>query len=285
MEDKKDLLAKYGIDESTLDFNIDDFTIEELTEKFEAMKEVSAEANVACDEPETNDCENADFALTSNIIEEIQRALDEIKIQREWGECHRYWYVDCDMEANEVYCWDTEDWLLYGFTYTVDGDSVTIDFDSKKRKKYVIEDFEGGEQDSPFASAFSMLEQRILDNAGLEAKYQNASDTIKAMDAELETLRKFKTDTEAESERKLKDAVFAKFEDLIGNESFEDLRAHCDEYTADEIEEKCYALRGRNTDVKFCLDNKTPKIPVGKTNTNTEPYGGLFVKYGVENSD
>lgn len=285
LEDKKDLLAKYGIDESTLDFSIEDFTVEELTEKFEAMKADAANEGGA-DEPSMEaDGENTGFALTSNIVEEINRELGEITIQREWGECHRYWYVDCDMEACEIYCWDTEDWLLYGFTYTVDGDSINIDFDSKKRKKYVIEDFDGGEQGSPFAAAFSMLEQKILDNAGLEAKYQNASDTISMMDAELNELRQFKTDTEAERERKLKEGVFALFADLVGNESFEDLRSHSDEYTADVIEEKCYALRGRNAGVKFSLENKAPKIPVETTNINTEPYGGLFTKYGVENYD
>ena len=285
LEDKKDLLAKYGIDEGALDFNIDDFTVEELTEKFEAMQNASVDENTEGGEPDTNEGDTAGFALTSNIIDEINRALDEIKIQREWGECHRYWYVDCDLEAREVYCWDTEDWLLYGFTYAVNGDSVVIDFESKKRKKYVINDFDGGEQDSPFATAFAMLEQKILDNAGLEAKYQNASEQMKTMDAELETLRKYKADAEAAQERALKEGVFAKFADLVGNESFEELRARCDEYTADVIEEKCFAIRGRNAEVKFSFDNKAPKIPVGKTDSDTEPYGGLFVKYGVENID
>ena len=285
LEDKKDLLAKYGIDESTLDFSIDDFSVDELKEKFDAMKDDEAANGDNDMQDEGVNEENTGFALTSNIIDEINRALEGVKIQREWGECHRYWYVDCDLDACEIYCWDTEDWLLYGFTYTVNGDSVVIDFDSKKRKKYVIEDFDGGEQESPFAAAFSMMEQKILDNAGLEAKYQNASDTISAMEAELNELRQFKTETETERERKLKDGVFALFADLIGNESFEDLRSHRDEYSADVIEEKCYAIRGRNADVKFSLDNKTPKIPVGKTDTNTEPYGGLFAKYGVETID
>ena len=33
---------------------------------------------------------------------------------------------------------------LYGFTYTMNGDSVVIDFGCKKRKKYIIADFESG---------------------------------------------------------------------------------------------------------------------------------------------
>ena len=49
----------------------------------------------------------------------------------------------------EVYCWDRNDWLLYGFGYKLNGDSVVIDFESKKRKKYTIVDFDEGEQPSP----------------------------------------------------------------------------------------------------------------------------------------
>lgn len=283
LEDKMELLAKYGIDIDSLDFSIEDLSIEELTEKFEAMKQDGATAN---DEPsgeESAEPAQDKFALTSNIVEELYRVLDEAKIQREWGECSRYWYVDCDLEAHEVYCWDVTDWLLYGFTYTIDGDSITIDFDSKKRKKYVIADFDEGEQPSPFAPVFELMEKKLHDNAEWEAKYQTASDTIASMETELGELRQFKTDTETAIAKGEKDEVFARFEDLVGVEAFENLREHYMEYDTETLEEKCYAIRGRNgTAVKFALENKTPKLKVEKTETSDEPYGGLFAKYGIE---
>lgn len=37
--DKQNLIEKYGIDVNTLDFSIDDFTVEELEEKFKAITE------------------------------------------------------------------------------------------------------------------------------------------------------------------------------------------------------------------------------------------------------
>ena len=282
LEDKMELIAKYGIDVESLDFSIDDFTLEELTEKFEAMQANpdEGEGNPSGAEP-TVPTEDK-FALTSNIIEELYRVLGEVKIEREWGECNRYWYVDCDFELNEVYCWDSSDWLLYGFTYSVDGDSITIDFDSKKRKKYVIVDFDEGEQPSPFAPVFADMEQKLHDNAEWEAKYQTASDTITSMEEELGELRQFKTDTEAASAQGERDEVFARFEDLVGVEAFETLRENCMEYNIETLEEKCYAIRGRNGGAaKFALEPKAPKIPVEKTDVANEPYGGLFAKYGV----
>ncbi|MBP5462522.1 MAG: hypothetical protein J6Y20_10385 [Lachnospiraceae bacterium] len=279
LEEKMELLAKYGIDAESLDFSIEDYSVEELTEKFESMKQ---EETSGGEEPAAEEPEQDVFALTSNIIDELCRVLGEAKIQREWGECERYWYVDCDFELNEVYCWDVSDWLLYGFAYAIDGDNITIDYESKKRKKWEIVDFDEGEQPSPFAPVFEMMEQKLHDNAEWEAKYQSASDTIASMETELGELRQFKTDTETAIAKGEKDKVFAQFEDLVGVEAFENLREHCMEYDTETIEEKCYAIRGRNgTVAKFALENKTPKLKVDKVEPTDEPYGGIMQKYGI----
>ena len=121
---KNELIAKYNVDVKTLDFSIDDFTVEELEEKFKALNNSANKDNQ----------DNDNFALTSNVVEEICNSLSAEKVQREWGECSRYSFVDCDLEAMEVYCWDRNDWLLYGFGYKLNGDSVVIDFESKNAR-------------------------------------------------------------------------------------------------------------------------------------------------------
>lgn len=287
--DKQNLIEKYGIDVNTLDFSIDDFTVEELEEKFKAITEADKKSD-----PEVDTDKNK-FALTSNVVDEIMRALDAEKIQCEWGECSRYFFVDCDFDAMEVYCWDRTDWLLYGFSYKTNGDSIEIDFENKKRKKYVIADFDEGEQVSPIAQVFEQMEQVITDksaaSAEFEAKYQNASETITSMEAELEELRKFKADTETaamEEARKSEIAeVFAKFEDLVGVEAFENLKTDCDadcmKFELDALEEKCYAIRGRRgIQTKMNFSQKAPKLPIETPENNKadQPYGGLFEEYG-----
>ena len=287
--DKQNLIEKYGIDVNTLDFSIDDFTVEELEEKFKAITEADKKSD-----PEVDTDKNK-FALTSNVVDEIMRALDAEKIQCEWGECSRYFFVDCDFDAMEVYCWDRTDWLLYGFSYKTNGDSIEIDFENKKRKKYVIADFDEGEQVSPIAQVFEQMEQVITDksavSAEFEAKYQNASETITSMEAELEELRKFKADTETAAMEKARKSeiaeVFAKFEDLVGVEAFENLKTDCDadcmKFELDALEEKCYAIRGRRgVQTKMNFSQKTPKLPIETPENNkaAQPYGGLFEEYG-----
>lgn len=271
LEDKMNLAAKYGIDIDTLDFSIDDLTIEELTEKFEAMKQ-----NNPAGTPEKT------FALTSNMLEEIDRALSAEKVTRDWGECSRYFYVDCDIELSEVYCWDRNDWLLYGFAFSVDGDSVSIDFASKKRKKYTIVDFEGGEQVSPIAPVFELIESKLKEYSEIESKFNDASSTIKTLEAELDTLRQYKSDTEDAIAKEKRNEVFSQFEDLAGIEAYESLRKNCENFDLETIEEKCFAIRGRNSSaLKFSAKEKNPKIKVPKTDVSNEPYGGLFMKYGI----
>lgn len=275
LEDKMRLAAQYGIDVDKLDFSIEDFTVEELTEKFEAMK---------------NDDKKGDpdgkFALTSNMVEEINRVLTTEKVTRDWGECPRYCYVDCDIEAGEVYCWDRNDWLLYGFTFSVDGDSINIDFESKKRKKYVIADFEGREQASPIAPVFELMENKLKDYAEIETKFNAASDTITSMKAELDELRQFKADTENAVAMSEREEVFAQFEDLVGIEAFENLKGDCMKYDLETLEEKCFAIRGRNgAALKFSAKEKAPKLKVPKTDISNEPYGGLIVKYAQNGSN
>lgn len=289
LEKKMELLAKYGIDVNSLDFSLEDFTLEELEAKFADMTKDTSDDNTDEGNSEgsvkTDDEPLDKFALTSNIIEEIIRELESVKAQREWGECTRYYYVDCDLEKSEVYCWDTEDWLLYGFTYSTNGDSVVIDYESKKRKKYEIADFDEGEQASPFAQVFSEMEQKLHDNTELAAKYQSASETIESMETELTELRQFRIDTENAIKEKEREEVFASFEDLIGDEDFEALRENCADYNLETLEEKCYAIRGRKgTSAKFSHESKTPKIKVEKTDmtaeTETDEYGGVFEQFG-----
>lgn len=315
LHEKTELAARYGIDVNALDFSLDDFTLEELTEKFEAMQataeepetaEPAAEPEAAAEpetaeqaepadpepaEPEENpepaaEPEADNFALTGNVLNEVMRSLEQETMTDDWGTWPRYCYADCDLDAGEVYCWDCTDWLLYGFKFAMDGDNVVIDFESKQRMKYVIAPFEEGEQASPFAETFQRMAEKLQSSAELNEKYQAASDTITAMETELGELRQFKADTESKALQSAREEVFAQFEDLIGVEAFEDLRAHCEDYSdMDALEEKCFAIRGRNgTPAKFSMGEKTPKLKVVRDEDNytKEPYGGLFARFGIE---
>lgn len=302
LEQKMELAVKYGINIDSLGFSIEDKSVEELEQMFVEMtsleehEETEEQAEATAETPadsEGNDTpsdqeanENGEeFALTSNVTEEINRILSEVTVTREWGECSRYWYVDCDLDAHEVYCFDTDDWLLYGFPYSMDGDSVTIDYACKKRKKYAIVDFDGGEQNSPIAQAFSMLEQKLAGHVELESKYQAASEKIESLTVEVDTLRAFKDSAEKSADTAARAELFKRFSKLNGIEAFENLKNDNERYDIESLEEKCYAILGRNdATVKFGLQDMPTKLKVESafehTESANEPYGGIFIRRG-----
>jgi len=270
------LMAEFGLTTEMLDFNIDDFSVEELREKFEALKTTGSEPAANAGNPES-------FALEGQFRDELFGALESEKVETCWGMDSHYWFWDYDRDASEVYATDVTDWNLYGFPYSMDGDHVVIDFAGKKRMKLSLVPFDEGGQADPISGMFAKITEKYSANDTQWAeKYQTASDTISSMENELGTLRQFKTDTEDAAAKGEREKVFAQFEDLVGVEAFENLREHCTEYAVDVLEEKCYAIRGRNgTAAKFSVEPKSPKLVVEKTSVTPEPYGGVFTEYGI----
>ena len=271
LNEKLELLAKYNISADDLDFSIDDISLEELESRL----------SVTNNEPN----EEHNFELEGSFRDELIRALDSITVQTEWGEMRQYIFVDYDKDVKEVFCWDANDWLLYGFAYDTNGDAVNVDFESKKRKKWQIVDFDEGEQPSPFAEIFSLFDEKIKANSEMAEKYQQATKTIAEINSELTQLREFKSATEAEKRSEAVAELFSKFTDLESIEAFQELQNNADKYSVEELEEKCFALRGRNfAYVKAPEDpaKGTTKIMVGKHEIEKEPYGGVFQKYGIK---
>lgn len=315
LDEKLCLAKEYGIDIESLDFSIEDMSIEELRSKFDEIKaeEITNEPEAdtvdpvveeVVTDPATEDVTDGDinddivnkvadnttevvdvdsFELQGNVTEGIIMALEEVKIEREWGESARYIFVDYDSELCEVYCWDSEDWLLYGFKYENNGDNIVLDFESKKRMKWSIVDFDEGEQPSPISNIFEKMSGVISEYAERECGYKGIEEKYSALEEEVTELRKFKEETVSEIAKKERDAILSKFMDLAGDEAFEELKARCEEYDSVTLEDKCFAIRGRKMSAaKFSLENKSTVLKVDRSNlTDNEPYGGAFVKYGV----
>lgn len=315
---KTELLSEYGLTAEELDFDINKFTIDELREKFEVIKKTKendddddkpvqdAEGSGSNDDKE-DDKENddvtpespndtEDFSLTGEqFLEQLCEALSVAKYtDPDWGELRKYLYMDFDYELSEVYCYDCEDWKLYGFSYSMNGDNVIIDFGSKKRKKISIVDFDEGSADSNYKHTFKLFGQVIIASKDTEfahfktqseEEYSQATQTINNLEAELSDLRQYKQNKLHDERENDENELFARFSELSGIEMFESLRMNCSEMSLEDIENKCYELKGRYTSVGFSADKpKTTRIPVERKSIDDEPYGGLFAKYLPKNN-
>ena len=289
---KMELIEKYGLTIDQLDFDIEPLTEEELEGK---LIDFTA-ANQS--EPEQED--HANFSLTaSQIVEGICDALCVEKIQTEWGTMCRYYYYDHITDPCEVYCYDTEDWKLYGFTYAMNGDNIVIDFESKKRKKVSIVDFDEGDTEfshkhifesvasaSANCKANELNSQFEVEKSELEAKYNAASETITQLNTEITELRSYQQAKLSEERKAEEDAVFAMFPELEGIEAFQNLRDNCSEMTIEQIEDKCYSIKGRNNIAAFAAKGAgAVRLPIEKQGVADmdEPYNGFFQKYPPTN--
>lgn len=312
--DKTELLSKYGLTVEQLDFNIDDFTPEELEQKFiEITQNAQGDHDDQADEP--NDAASADngdgeaspsayaddpadpatdpeqYSLTGEQFRDqlIESLSAELYTDPYWGEMVRYMYVDYDADLSAVYCYDCADWKLYGFTYSMNGDNVVIDFESKKRKKFSVVDFDEGNIDLNYKYAFDKFGEKIVASKDAEIsriqseseeKYNIASQTIEDMKSEINSLKEYQKSKMDEERTQAVDELFARFSELDGIEAFESLRSGCADMTLEDIENKCFEIKGRNMALNFSATKpKSTRIAIEKEKTDNEPYGGLFVKY------
>ena len=139
MTEKLELLNKYNLTIETISFSIEELSLEEIETKI-----------------------NEQFALlASQKQDEMSNALRADKHLDRWGdECSNYSYVD--HTDSEVFAWDRQNnWCLCGFTYSMSEDSIVIDFDSKKKKKFEIVDFIEGQS----METFTLFPQEAIDYA------------------------------------------------------------------------------------------------------------------------
>lgn len=139
------------------------------------------------------------------------------------------------------------------------------------------------------------LETLTRQNAELSDKLTRANERVTEMSAELEALRTFKAQVDAdraaaeaakvEADRA---ALFQRFDNLSGIEAFENLKKNCTDMSLEDIEDKCFSILGRNAqNVKFSMNEsepKEPKLPVDANkhidnDTDNDPYGGVVEKY------
>lgn len=263
-----------------------DETIEETAapvneqEAIEQFELVEQEAEVSSENEERSTEDQEQFELVSNVNEFVRSALAEVRFVDRWGdERQRYHLVDIDTTKMELYCEDAQErWHLYGFSYATSGDKVAIDYATRQRKKYAIVDFAENDAE-PFAGMFEYLTEIEDKFSNLKEQFSAVSSSANEAQQELNTLREFKAKYDADIAANERNELFARFDELAGIEAFDELRENSSELSLEEIEEKCYALKGRyGVFNKQSHNEKAPKIAVDKTESSRreeKPYGGI----------
>lgn len=284
---KLELLNKYSLTEEDLiakEINLEDYSVEELEAK---LIEITTPPS-------------SEFTLTaSQLRDEIRGELYKDYTEDEWGYKSRsYWYIDHTEDM--VIAEDAKDnYRLVGLSYSVNGDVVVIDFESKKRMKLVYEPFEGEAEiqfeitskdkveydlnvkEKQLEQSFAQEKETAVNEVKSEFETLNANYT--KLEEELTGLREFK-ELKLTAERVEKETeLFESFSTELTEDEMKEVKESASEFTLEQLEEKLFTLVGKkkaNFTKVTKKEKQTVKIDVNHDNDD-EPkaYGGLFEKY------
>lgn len=292
MEKKNEILASYGIDASTLDFSLEEITIEELEEKCKKMSAAAAEPK---NEPEAAPAQEpeAQFTLTDGQrMNEICNAVSGEKYIDRWGdECSRYWLQD--VQENRAIVVDAQDWKTYALPFAMEGDNVKVDFDGKKRVKVVYEDWDDGTAEPELPVLYEALCEKVDAAKGEAKKSADQYTEIKAQFDEMQPKYDAYVVAEAEAkkveENEKREKLFAIMDkQLDGVDEYAELKKNEDmEFTA--LQDECYKLLGKKATAEFSyVAPKEKKGEIEKARFGvrgvqmqsvSDKYGDLFERY------
>ena len=272
MNEKQELIEKYGLTVESLDFSIEELSLEELENK---LKEFTSNANDA-DDPENT---NSDKTFEGNNEEnhepekfiksfelshsDIRYALYQLLAPVE-AEDNEWYFIDQVFDDKFEYMnWDGN--KIYRQNYIKDGDSVSFESDR-------IEVFQ---------VRLTKAEKDALDQ--LQGNYSE-------LETEVNTLRDYKQTIETEQRNEAEKELYSQFPQLEDNEDFKELKKNASNFTLEQLEKEI-AYIALKVDGKFSKkqeENTTIKVGVNfskKDNKDDSCYGDLFDKYGKSKKD
>lgn len=301
----QNVLAEYGISEAELGFEInEDMTVDELRSKIAELNakvdDESAESEVESTEDnsaeesneestgepegETNDAESK--AETDEVSAEDNSADDSAtepesvktgaysedtksisfsmsdedkrtKLYKALGEISddEYWIIRTYEDYFIAQAWIDEKYYKIGYTKNDEEVAVNPEFE-EVFAEFVTE------------SERNELEKMRNDYATLET--------------EVEELRKFKNEAEANARAEAVNAIFEVFDEKLSEcEDYANLKENNSDYSVEEVEEKCYAMLGRISST-FSINTNSDLTRVGfschddDNRASNKPYNGLF---------
>ncbi|MBD8839479.1 hypothetical protein IFU39_16830 [Paenibacillus sp. CFBP 13594] len=293
---KLELFAKFpNLNEdivASLKANIEQFSLEELEMKLNEL----SNADNSTEQKES-------FSLTAQQLEqELRGELSKQQHIDRWGDsCRQFWYVDHD--ENRVYAEDGQNgYLPVGINYTLTGDTVNIDFDSKVRIKWVPQDME--DQKSTTISLMSIERSEAdftkessklnTEKSEVESKFNNIKAELETSKSEYSELKvqlsdikeqftevsnKYASKIEKDNKERLS-SLFNDFSKELTVEELESIKAEASISTYEEIEMKLFALVGKKK-AKFSINEKPKHIDLTSENKKStgKSYDELFEKY------
>jgi hypothetical protein len=221
--------------------SLESYSVEDLEIKLSQM----SEAEPRVEEQTKDETPEDQFALSGKQLEnEICNALKKDTFTDDWGwEYRSFWFVDFD--ESRVIAEESKENRLVSLDYSLNGDFVEVDFESKKPVKISYVDMEGESQvgftlTSQERKEFELEQKKELVTKEVENKFTEDKKVIDNAQEELTSLREFK----AQKDKEEKMAVVEKFSELP-EDAIKPFMDNIDQYSKEELELNLLAEVGK----------------------------------------
>ena len=129
------------------------------------------------------------------------------------------------------------------------------------------------------------IEETVVEesNEDFSVLYAELKEKYDALESEIVSLRAYKESKEAEERQCAEDALFADYEETIGEtEEFKALKEKASEFSLDALKKECLCIVGMYSMTSKTKETKKPeslKFSLEPKEIEDEPYGGLMKKY------
>lgn len=290
-----------------VNFSMNDFmncVHRELNDKFELFNQAFAKLtnhNNNDSQGGVNDMtkENTDFAQTvMQQFDDIASIVGQYEtVKNRWGEDTPRFYL-ADIQDNEVIVVDKgENYHYYGFPFSINGDKPEIDFSCGGQRKKIS--YENYEDNSPVADGAFDFGKYITDmentasakvdemeklKANIEVEFAEVKADYDEIKPKYDEYVKAEAQREADELNAQKDAKFAEYEDVLGeNADFAALKEKKADMSVDEIEKECavmFVKASRANKINFSKDDVVSAVVGVLDDSDDIDDGYIHTKYG-----
>lgn len=138
-------------------------------------------------------------------------------------------------------------------------------------------------ENKEFENVEEVQTEEVTDDYSVE--YSTLKEQYDVLMAEVEELREYKANIEAEKRANAEAEVFSKFEKLNDIEAFTKLKESASEYSLEDLEEKCFAIAGKyginlfESAEEVSEDSVNTKFSLVAEEKKESAYGDLFERY------
>lgn len=261
LDEKLKLIAEYNLNADSLDFKIDDLSVEDLKAKLIEMSEKEEDPKLLA------------FATYREKYETLRKTVNSMESKEDYT---FYFLMDFDNDYLFIdrYLWDDN-----SGNYEESYHRVTYTFDDKANSASITGELETIYHMWLTSEEKGKIEQEREEFKQLKADFDTYKENYNTPKSEVDDLLKFKTVKLAEERKLAEKAIFEKFSKLNDNKEFEELKKNAHEYELGILEEKCFALLGKvNFELSEPEKKSSVKLPVDGEVVSTH-YGGIIEYY------